>query len=79
MNGIVLKRIKKLALRKGRDCSCTRGATFIELRLTAQFLLRGLEKTAARGNGEHPASLSLALSGGFNAALSTGLHSPGSL
>ncbi|HEY6542036.1 MAG TPA: hypothetical protein VIZ18_13920 [Ktedonobacteraceae bacterium] len=30
-------------------------------------------------NGEAPVSFSLTLSGGFNAASSTGLHSPGSL
>ncbi|MGB8348771.1 MAG: hypothetical protein WCD86_28090 [Ktedonobacteraceae bacterium] len=35
--------------------------------------------TVPRVNGEVPASLSLALSGGFDAAPSTGLHSPGSL
>jgi hypothetical protein len=30
-------------------------------------------------NGEAPVSFSLTLSGGFDAASSTGLHSPGSL
>ncbi len=34
---------------------------------------------ALSGNGEAPASLSLALTGGFGVAPSTGLHSPGSL
>jgi hypothetical protein len=37
------------------------------------------EINCSSGNGEGPVSLSLTLSGGFDATASTGLHSPGSL